>query len=488
MKSEKSLLALLNCLSKAQDKKVILRRFLGTATRSLMPQTMPSTPSGPGRLTRYFGLVLTGLSLALAPAAHAQTPTQPTAAASLAADTVQLTLPEAEQRFVQNNLQLLAQRFNITAAQALAVQARLIDNPTIVLDQNAVLQAVHRREMDGGGAAPNQVAFQAQQLFALAGRRRLAGRVGQQAAVVETFNLEDLVRNLRFQLRTTYYDVYFRQQTLRIYDSEIPSLRRTVDLYQSQYEKGNIALKEVIRLKAFLFTLESERLGLVTEQANGQADLHILLRDSSRTAYQPVVNPDRIRTLSLSPYPEAQLTDTALVRRADLQARRAEEQRQELNLRLQRAVATPDLAVGYNYDRYGSYINNYNSVTLGVAVPIFNRNQGNIQAAKAQISGAQALLAEQQLVVRRDVHEAYQIAQRSDDLYQHTSRDTTPFSRLINSIEQSYAKRVIGIVEYLDFYEAYKNNVIQLNTLRANRMRAFENINLAVGRTVFRAE
>jgi len=195
-----------------------------------------------------------------------------------------------------------------------------------------------------------------------------------------------------------------------------------------------------------------------------------------------------VRDLSRAPYPEQQLTDTALVRRADLLARRAEVQRQNLNLNLQRAVATPDLAVGYSYDRFGSYINNYQSVTLGVAVPIFNRNQGNIQAAKAQINIAQAQAAQQQLVVRREVHEAYQVAQRQDELYQHTSRDTTPFARLIDNIEQSYTKRLISVVEYLDFYEAYKNNVIQLNTLRANRMRAFENVNLATGRTLFRAE
>ncbi|WP_151088064.1 TolC family protein [Hymenobacter baengnokdamensis] len=409
------------------------------------------------------------------------------ALAQPAVDTLRLTLPDAEQRFVQNNLQLLAQRYNITAAQALAVQAKLIDNPTISLDQNILQQSIYRQEPDGAGQQ-NQVAFQVQQLFALAGRRRAAGKAAQQAAVVETFNLEDLVRNLRFQLRTTFYDVYFRQQTLRVYDTEIPQLQHTVDLYQSQYEKGNIALKEVIRLKAFLFTLQSERLGLITEQANGQADLHVLLRDSTRSAYQPVVDPNRVRDISLNAYSETQLTDTAVARRADLLARRAEVQRQELNLRLQRAVATPDLAVGYSYDRLGSYINNYNSLTLGVAVPLFNRNQGNIQAAKAQISNAQAQAAQQQLVVRRDVHEAYQVALRQDDLYQHTSRDTTPFARLIDNIEQSYTKRLISVVEYLDFYEAYKNNVIQLNTLRANRMRAFESLNLAAGRTFFRAE
>ncbi len=432
------------------------------------------------------GLLLAGLSLGLAPMAVAQSAEPPI----LPVDTVRLTLPAAEQRFVQNNLQVLAQRYNITAQQALAIQARLIDNPTILVDQNVIQQAIHRQDAVGNNPDlnRNQLAVQVQQLFALAGRRRAASRVGQQAAVVESFNLEDLVRNLRFQLRTTFYDLYFRQLTLRVYDNEIPQLRHTVDLYQSQYEKGNTALKEVIRLKAFLFTLESERLGLVTEQANAQADLHILLRDSTRSAYQPAVNSDRIRNLSLAGYPEAQLTDTAVVRRADLLARRAEVQRQELNLRLQRAVATPDLAVGYSYDRLGSYFDNYNSLTLGIAVPIFNRNQGNIAAAKAQIAGAQALAQQQQLTVRRDVHEAYQVAQRQDELYQHTNRDTTPFSRLIDNIEQSYTKHLISVVEYLDFYEAYKNNVLQINTLRANRMRAFESVNFATGRTFFRAE
>jgi cobalt-zinc-cadmium efflux system outer membrane protein len=477
------MLALPNRLVKFKNKKVILTRFLSFLRQGSLGDTQIAEPQASKLVSRLLGVVLAGLSLAVAPAAHAQTQ-------STAVDTVRLTLPDAEVRFVQNNLLLLAQRYNITAQQALAVQARLIDNPTILVDQNVLQQAIHRQGTvgDNPDLSRNQVAVQVQQLFSLAGRRRAAGRVGQQAAVVEQFNLEDLVRNLRFQLRTTFYDIHYRQQTLRVYDAEIPQLRHTVDLYQSQYEKGNIALKEVIRLKAFLFTLETERVGLVTDQANSQADLHILLRDSTNAVYRPITNPDRIRSLSLTPYPEQQLIDTALVRRADLLSRRAEVQRQELNLHLQKAIATPDLAVGYSYDRLGSYFNNYNSLTLGIAVPIFNRNQGNIQAAKSQISQAQAQAEQQQLTVRRDVHEAYQIAQRQDDLYQHTSRDTTPFSRLIDNIEQGYTKRLISVVEYLDFYEAYKNNVLQLNTLRANRMRAFESINLAVGRTVFRAE
>jgi outer membrane protein, heavy metal efflux system len=52
-------------------------------------------------------------------------------------DTVFITLEKAEDRFVQNNLQLLAARFGIGAAKAAAYQAGLWSNPNIAVEQNA---------------------------------------------------------------------------------------------------------------------------------------------------------------------------------------------------------------------------------------------------------------------------------------------------------------------------------------------------------------
>jgi len=401
-------------------------------------------------------------------------------------DTVRLALPDAEQRFFQNNLAVLAQQYNVTVAQAQAIQARIIDNPTVTLEQNAINKNINREHFSD--RAPGEVAVQVQQLFSIAGRRRAASRVAQQTAVVEQYNLQDLLRTLRYQLRTTYYDLFFKQQTLKVYNAEITSLRRTVGLYQTQFEKGNVALKEVIRLRAFLFSLQTERQSLLNDAAADQTDLHVLLRDPSGNSYAPVVDLGRTRALSLGGYAEQQLVDTAQVLRTDLNARRAALEQQNLNLRYQQKVATPDLAVGYTYDKAGSYINDYHAFTLGVAVPIFNRNQGNIQAAKAQVAGGKLLVDQQQLVVQSEVHQAYQLAARNDDLFQSTDRDTAPFARLMTGIEQSYAKRVLTVVEYLDFYESYKNNLVQLNTLRANRVRAFEQLNFAVGKPIFRAE
>ena len=420
-------------------------------------------------------------------ASPAASPAPATTLPVATADTLRLTLPQAEQQFFQNNLAVLAQQYNVTVAQAQAVQARLIDNPSLYVEQDVLRRRISRPTVPEGTMGSEAIVT-VQQLFSLAGRRKAAGQVAQQGAVVEQYNLQDLLRNLRYQLRTTFYDLYFKQRTLMAYATEITSLTRTVGLYQTQFEKGNIALKEVIRLRAFLFTLQSERQSLLNDVASDQTDLHVLLRDATGSQYVPVADQGRTRDLTLTGYSEQALVDTALVRRPDLNARRATSQQQTLNLTLQQKLATPDLAVGYTYDRAGSYINNYQALTLGMTLPVFNRNQGNIQAAKAQMAGSQLLAGQQQLVVQSEVHQAYQLAVRNDELFQNTDRDTAPFARLMVGIEQSYAKRILSVVEYLDFFESYKNNLVQLNTLRANRVRAFEHLNFAVGTPIFRAE
>ena len=406
-------------------------------------------------------------------------------AAPLAADTVRLALPEAEKRFVENNLTLLAQRYNVSAAQAQILQAKLWDNPTITVEQNTYNRQTHKT-LDV--TKTGNTAVQVQQLFSLAGRRKAAANVAQQNALVEQFNFEDLLRNLRYELRSTFYDLYYKEQSVSVYDKEVTSFQRTVTLYQGQYEKGNIALKEVIRLKAFLFQLLNERQSLLSDIASEQADLRTLMRDTTGATYLPTADPNHLRALSLAGRTEDQLIDSAQVNRADVKARQASVQQQTQNLRLQRALAAPDLAAGYVYDRAGNYIPNYNAVTLGIAIPIFNRNQGNIRTAQSQIEVSKAQFNQQQLVVQNDVQEAWRQARQTDQLYQSADRENSDFDRLMKGIDESYAKRNLTLVEFLDFYESYKNNLVQLNNLRASRVRAFEQLNFAVGRPVFKAE
>lgn len=51
-------------------------------------------------------------------------------------DTLQLTVPKAEEIFLQKNLSLLANQYNVDINKALVQQAKVWDNPVLNTDQN----------------------------------------------------------------------------------------------------------------------------------------------------------------------------------------------------------------------------------------------------------------------------------------------------------------------------------------------------------------
>src|SRR5579872_4804120 len=59
-------------------------------------------------------------------------------------DTLRLTLNDAEKMFLDSNLQLLAQRYNIDAEQALVVQARLYPNPNFSASHGLYSVSLHQ--------------------------------------------------------------------------------------------------------------------------------------------------------------------------------------------------------------------------------------------------------------------------------------------------------------------------------------------------------
>ena len=73
-----------------------------------------------------------------------------------------ITLDEAEKMFLQNNLMLLAQQYNINAKQALIIQAKAYPNPTFNADFN-VYDPQNKKtfHIDSSG----QKSFQIQQLI-----------------------------------------------------------------------------------------------------------------------------------------------------------------------------------------------------------------------------------------------------------------------------------------------------------------------------------
>ena len=404
--------------------------------------------------------------------------------ASAPTDTLRLTLAEAEQRFLGTNFALLSQQFNITAAQAQEVQAGLFDNPEVSLERNAYNP--NNSRVFESNEERRQWVITYQQLLLLGGKRRKAVALQRLGTEIERHTFQDLVRTLQYELRTTFARLYYDQQTLGVYQRQRQALARTLTLYQAQLDRGNVALKEVVRLKAALFELESERTALENQISEHQATLNLLLGSRPPRTVVPVLGGNPAADLRLTDLPLAEALEIARASRPDLRAAEAATRQNQQNLRLQQALAVPDLTVGGLYDYNGAVGKHYTGLTVGMPLPLFNHNQGNIKSAKAQIQASEQALNQQATAVETEVAEAYAKAAAAERLASSFPADYfADFDQLLTGVLTSYQRKALSTLEFLDFLESYKDNRRQLNDARADQLAAFENLNQQLGRRVF---
>lgn len=400
-------------------------------------------------------------------------------------DSLRLTLPQAEDQFRQHNLSLLATRLGIDEYRAYQAQAKLFANPTIYIEQMPYNRLT--REVMPVGQNNSQQVIQVQQLLLMAGKRNKQLALAATNTKIATDRFEDVLRTLSFQLRSAFYDLYYQQQALAIYEQEMGTLSQTVSLYQQQYNKGNVPLKDLARLKAYLFNLSNERQQRLAQIADNQATLSVLLNTAPDQPIRPLV-------MAMDPNPQrnpARLSLDSLVaaagrNRPDLRGYRDQVTAERQNLSLQKAVAVPDLMVQGTFDRNGSYIPNYFGVGVGMALPFFNRNQGNIQAARVRAQSSRQLASAYQLQVEGDLQRSLTKARQADQLYRTFDRTfNSDFSRLIEGVTLNYRKQNIDVVEFLDFFDSYKTSQIQFIQLQNDRIQRLEELTLAVGSDPF---
>lgn len=399
------------------------------------------------------------------------------------ADSLSITLPQAEEQFIRNNLVLLAQKFNIDASKAAILQAKLLPNPSINIEQT-----LHTSEAIANDATIGpfgQRAFQIQQLIQLAGKRNKLVQIQQINSEITEYQFSELIRELSFQLKSNFYQIYFLQKSLSMYAEEIVTIQGLVDAYQEQYKKGNLPYKEVVRLESFLFTLETEQNNYRKQIIDNQTAIKILLGDSSKRFFNPKVDEVSLEKVSVKDLNLEKLSSLSADNRFDQKIQEASVRLEKANLALQKAMATPDITVGYSYDRAGSYINNYHALTLAMDLPVFNKNQGNIKIAENRIRANQAYFNQSQLVVENELLNAFAKAQETERLYRTFDKNFVGnYEKLIDGVIENYQKRNISLIEFTDFIESYKNTVTQVNALQNDRMQAYELLNFVVGQKV----
>ena len=314
-----------------------------------------------------------------------------------------LHLEDVERLAIANNPTIPQAEANLRMAEGLARQAGLYPNPTI---------GYYGDEIRGGYLGGGQQGGYLSQTIVLGGklgaaRREASLRAQQAATTIEMQRLRVLTN-----VRSLFYHVLAAQRLLEVRQNLAHLAADAVATTQQlgnvgQADRPDILQAEVEQQEAQMGVL------LATEQLHaawralaaiaGKPDMPLTHLDGDLEAVPDLNYPDWLaRTLHDSP--EAKLA-------------RQELQRAEASLTVARKAPIPNLEVT------GIVVQNFEPLEVpsarmtgvqagaqvGVELPLFNRNQGNITAAREDIERARQDLARLQLQLQRD------LAARFDD-------------------------------------------------------------------------
>ncbi|MGM9479440.1 TolC family protein [Pedobacter sp. GSP4] len=399
-------------------------------------------------------------------------------------DTLKLSLPQAESYFFKNNLDLLASQFQIEQAKADIITAKLFDNPQ--LEYENLFYNRETKKFFQTSFAYGQYAGAVSQLFKLAGKRNKNIKQAQAGVKLAEMEYFDLVRSLKFELRNTFYKTYFSAQSLKVYTEQISSTENLLNAYNVQFKMGNVALKEVIRIKSLLISLKAEHQALLNDLEDNYKDLRLLCGLQPR-ANLLLLLPTENNHLALNQITYTALLDSAKNHRSDLKLANARLEYSEVNLKLQKAMAVPDVEISLSYDLKGNYPEKYTGLGIKIPIPLFNRNQGEIKKAKIGIDAAELAIKKQVLLLENEVFNAYRTAIRNEKLL--VDIDTgfnADFNKLITGLIKNLKERNINLLEFLDLYESYKENTLRLNNLQFENRSSREELNYVTGTNLFR--
>ena len=404
-----------------------------------------------------------------------------------AQDTVVVTIESAEQRFVSKNLTILINRFNIDIARDNMLQARLWYNPN--LNYGTTLYNVETHKFFDDYYATSNYSdenFQVQQLITLAGRHHATWKLAEVAIKQAHFQLADLIRNLKYELHTDISDLYYNQSLIAMYKHEETLLAHLIDVTKELYNHGNAAGNDVVQLQAQLQDVVNQEISSQQSILSDEQDLTILLRYNFNTHYK--VDHLQALPLDLSLLPNYQsVVDSAEKNRPDLQLSYAGTEFAEKNLKLQYTTALPDMTVGSSVSGTNSSgAVGYIGMFASMDIPVFNRNQWNIIAAKDGLSQASINDTLTLSTIRNEVTNAYcnlLLTNKNLNNINNTYGDRyeLDLDEMMSNAKENYIAQRINLLSLLSIVNTYIDGKTNLLNLKVKYFNAIKNVNLNTG-------
>lgn len=397
-----------------------------------------------------------------------------------ASNVLKINLQQADSLFQANNFNLLASAMNIEALQAMVIQARLFPNP--VLTTSLHVYDTDTKKLFQVGPS-GEKSFQLDQLIRLGGKRKSEIEMAKGDVKMAQLEFQQLVRQLKFQLHSDLFALGQQKILLDTYNKQLVLLDTILSSYQVQTDKGNIPLKELVRLKGAYLKLSNDRSDLLHQNFETLANVQTVLQVTTPVEFQfsesEISKYIKVKTLD-------ELQKEALNNRPELLIAEQEKLQVQQNLQYQKKLAIPDVGLFTSYDQHGGVFNHEFNAGFNISLPFFNRNQGNIKSSQFRLSESEYKLKAMNMEITTSLQNYFSFYNQTVSEYQKASKlYNQDFEITIRGMTENFQKRNVSIIEFVDFFEAYNDALTELSKVKTQLVLSAEQLNMLIGKDLY---
>jgi outer membrane protein, heavy metal efflux system len=325
-----------------------------------------------------------------------------------------ITLEELQQMALQNNPTFKQSAANIQVAEGRKRQSGSYPNPTV---------GYQGEQIRGGSFHGGEQGFFVQQDIVLGGKLGLNRKIFDQELKQAETEAEEQKLRVVTNVRMSYTQALAAQQTLELRQNLSKLANDAVETSRQLANVGQADAPDVLeseveaqqaQLAVSMAEQNQQRVWKALAAVVGNPRLP-LMKLEGKLEDSPPVNADELV--------EKIVNESPAVRIAELGVKRA-----EAALARAKRETIPNLQLRGGMQQNGELLNNGRAVGLqgfaevGVSIPIFDRNQGNIAAAKADAERANREVERVKLVLREraaSVVQSYAFSQTAIDRYKN---------------------------------------------------------------------
>ncbi|WP_370899545.1 TolC family protein [Chryseobacterium gossypii] len=393
----------------------------------------------------------------------------------------QMSLLDCEEAFQKNNLQLLAGQYNISMADADILQAKIWELPQLSGQVNAY-NPDDKKVFDIGHAKGAQIT----QLIYMGGKKKNEIAFARSNKELAQLQFSQLMVDLKAQLRSTYFNLYYEKLKLDNTEKQLGYMNDLLNAYRIQAAKGNVSLKDEVRLQSIVIQLNNDKLGISKNILEFEQNLKVLTGVTEDIEPQ-LSEAETKDILTAQPFgDEEELKRKALENNADYQYYLKLIDNNKLYAQWQKSLNVPDLNVGAGWDQNGGTFHNEVNLMIGIPLPLWKSNRGNVEKAGYAIQQSQKNADYQKLDLETKVRSAYQTWKNQyDQLAEIKATDLNNLDLVYSGMLKNFRNGNVSLIEFTDFMESYRQTALQIYDMKNGVMQAAEQLNQLVQTKIF---